>query len=104
MHDRRPFRALALSALLALAFAGRAVADDGPSPAPAPTPTEPVPAAEPDPKAKSPGPVPIADEAKQAAVDKIVEELRVEASKLRGLAWKREVPADLISREEMRKD
>ena len=30
---------------------------------------------------------------------KVVEELRVEAAKIRGLAWKHDVPADLLSRD-----
>ena len=85
MH-RTP-RLLVCAALLSVApLAARA--DDGP-PAPA-------------------GPVvlpqPIADEAKRASVLAVVDALRDEAARVRGLAWKQRVPAEVISRDEMLAD
>lgn len=42
------------------------------------------------------------DAARRAEIVRVVEELRVEASKIRGLAWKQPVPADLLSREQLK--
>lgn len=42
------------------------------------------------------------DEAQRAKVKQIVAELRDEASKIRGLAWKHDVPADLLTRAQLR--
>jgi hypothetical protein len=50
------------------------------------------------------GPTPIADETKRAAILKIIDEMREEASRVRGLPWKTPVPADVISREQLRID
>lgn len=41
-------------------------------------------------------------EEERAAVRRMVDELRAEAAKVRGLAWKHDVPADLLSREQLR--
>ncbi len=43
------------------------------------------------------------DEATRAEVVRVVEELRVEAAKIRGLAWKHDVPADLLTRDQLKK-
>lgn len=77
----------ALTALLALPCAP-ARADDAPAPAPAPTP---APAAAP-------------EDAERELIKRLVDELREEASRIRGLPWKAVVPADLVTREQMRAD
>jgi hypothetical protein len=43
-------------------------------------------------------------EQEREALRKMVAELREEASKIRGLAWKRDVPADLLSRAQLREN
>ena len=53
-----------------------------------------------DPKAPSDPSRP--DEARRTAVLKVVDEIRVEAARYRGLPWKQDVPADLISRAELK--
>ncbi|HVG93991.1 MAG TPA: hypothetical protein VND21_06055, partial [Planctomycetota bacterium] len=42
------------------------------------------------------------DAARRAEVLKIVDALRLDAARIRGLPWKQEVPADLISRQQLR--
>lgn len=84
----RPARAalagLALAALLGGLPASALRAEDAPAPAPAP--------------AEGPS----AEE--RAAIKAMVDELRAEAARIRGLEWKFEVPADLVSRKQMRED
>lgn len=86
----RPARAalagLALAALLGGLPASALRAEDVPAPAPAPAPAE----------------GPSAEE--RAAIKAMVDELRAEAAHIRGLEWKFEVPADLVSRKQMRED
>ncbi len=86
---------LALALLLGLPLGARA--DDPPDAPSAPpagaTSTSPVPET-----AGSEGP----SEAERAGVKKMVDELRDEASRIRGLAWKRTVPADLLTRAQFR--
>lgn len=43
------------------------------------------------------------DAQKREEIVKVVEELRIEASKLRGLAWKHDVPSDLLTRDQLKK-
>jgi hypothetical protein len=84
--DRRP--RLALLAVFTLA-GGMAFAEEpvpAPVPAPAPAPTV------------AAGP----DAARRAEILKIVDALRLDAARIRGLPWKQEVPADLISRQQLR--
>ena len=92
---------LVLGCLVPLARAS----DDAPTPA-APAPVAPAPGAPPAvaPVPAAPDAEPAIDPAKSAAVLKIVDELRVEAAKIRGLAWKKEVPAELISRAQLRRN
>jgi hypothetical protein len=52
-------------------------------------------------RAEEPTPARGPAEEERAAVRAMVEELREEASRLRGLPWKKEVPADLLSREQL---
>lgn len=80
--------ALALAALLGGLLPSGVRAEDAPAPAPAP---QPAPAAGP-------------SEEERASIKAMVDELRAEAARIRGLAWKFEVPADLVSRKQMRED
>lgn len=83
----RRWSLLLLAPLLAASFA-TAFADDAPAPAPAP----PV------------APAPAAADAERELIKRLVAELRAEAATIRGLAWKFEVPADLVTRDQMRAD
>jgi hypothetical protein len=76
----RPIATLAF--LLALALP--AAADD-PAPSTAPAPAAP-------------------SDAEREEIKRLVDELRGEAARLRGLAWKEEVPADLLSRAQLREN
>jgi Zn-dependent peptidase ImmA (M78 family) len=97
---RRPSSRFAALAVLALLGAGAAFGDV-PAPPPAPAPA-PAPADGPTP---APAPAPSTpDAARREEVLRIVDALRIEASRIRGLPWKQEVPADLISREQLRKN
>lgn len=96
-HVRRRPRLAA--PLLLLAFAAAPVRADGPAPA---APPAPAPKAA-DPKAPA-GPAGIADAERRAAILAIVDDLRDDAARIRGLEWKFPVPADVITRAEMRKD
>jgi hypothetical protein len=80
--------ALLLAAGLALAPWAVALAEDpAPSAPPAPAPAPKGPSLE-----------------ERAKVQAMVDELREEAAKIRGLAWKQVVPADLVTRAELRAD
>jgi hypothetical protein len=48
------------------------------------------------------GAPPAASEAERAEIRKLVDELRAEAAKIRGLEWKHDVPADLLTRDQLR--
>lgn len=65
-------------------------AEDAPAPAPAPTP--------------APAATPSAEDAEREQIKQLVDGLRDEASRIRGLPWKAYVPADLVTREQMRAD
>ena len=52
-------------------------------------------------RAEDPEPQGPSDE-ERAEIRRLVDELRDEASRLRGLPWKEEVPADLLSRDQLR--
>lgn len=81
----RPSTWIALAVLLA-PVPPAARADDPPPGPPAPRPEAPA------------GP----SDAEREKVKRMVDELRAEASRIRGLAWKFPVPADLITRKQMR--
>ena len=94
-----PARTLALvlaSGVLALALLPSAQlrADDLPAP-----PVE-APPAPPAPPAAKGGPT----EAERGEIQALVDSLREEAARIRGLAWKQRVPSDLITRTQMRAD
>ena len=96
---------LALVVALVGTLPALARADD-PAPAPAAPPAAAPPVMAPPvmaPPAPA-GPAGIADEARRAAILAIVDDLRDDAARIRGLPWKFPVPADVISRAEMRKD
>lgn len=89
----RPILALSLLAVLAVPPLVVLAADETPvAPAP-PAPPAPPPAAAPAPS-----------DAERLQVQAMVDELREEAAKIRGLAWKFRVPADLVTRKQMRED
>jgi len=98
-----PRSMIAASLLLLGCLAHTARASDD---APAPAPIAPAPAAPPvvAPAPAAPEAEPAIDPVKSAAVLKIVDELRIEAAKIRGLAWKKEVPAELISRAQLKRN
>jgi hypothetical protein len=52
----------------------------------------------------APKPVPAASAAEREEIKRLVDGLREEASRIRGLPWKFTVPADLVTRAEMRAD
>lgn len=100
MHRRLPRRAAPVAAFLAFAAVlsatlparSRSAAAEEPAPSvPVPAPTRERPQS-------------IADEAARKAILDVIDELRPLAAEIRGLPWKYEVPADVISRTEMRKD
>ncbi len=99
-HARRLPRLLA--PLLLVAFAAAPARADGPAPAAPPAPTPQAPPAPP--KGPAAGPSGIADAERRAAILAIVDDLRDDAARIRGLPWKFPVPADVITRAEMRKD
>ena len=110
MTIRRLAAGLPLWAALAFALAPCAFADIPPieppgmtAEPPAPPPAPPPATAQPDKAPPAPAPqVDGPDEAQRAKVKQIVDELREEAAKIRGLAWKHDVPADLLTRAQLK--
>ncbi len=97
-------------AALALLVAPCAAADIPPTEPPGMTAEPPAPPAPPAPATAQPDKAPPApapqgngpDEALRAKVKQIVDELREEASRIRGLPWKQDVPADLLTRAQLK--